>query len=190
MAVFQKYQGSPFLYSHSTGDIVGVKDPDGSEFFFERQHNYGVFFSTESQVDGLGSAVPMTFNVTAMSNGVYVAETSKIYVDRSALYNFQLSVHVHNTDTQAHTFEFWGKLNGTNIPNSLFPYTAPSSHGGAAGELTPSQNFFLQLNAGDYIQIYWITNDANVSIEYTAATGDKPAAPAILLTVSDVSEVA
>lgn len=34
MTTFQKYAGSPWLYDEVTGDIVGVKDPDGSEFMF------------------------------------------------------------------------------------------------------------------------------------------------------------
>lgn len=39
MACYMK-QGGQWLYDHSTSDIVGVKDPDGSEFFFARTSNY------------------------------------------------------------------------------------------------------------------------------------------------------
>lgn len=191
MAVFQKYQGSPFLYDHTSGDIVGVKDPDGSEFFFDRAKAHGVFLSTETQTDGVASATAMTFNNQVLSESVRVEESSKIYVDKTALYNFQLSTHVHNSDSQAHTFEYWGKLNGVNIPNSLFPYSVQSSHGGQDGQMTPSQNFFLQLNAGDYVEVYWTTNNVAVSIVYTGpqSNPDRPAAPAILLTVNETSSV-
>jgi len=175
--------GTPFLYDDA-GDIAGLRDPDGSELYLVP--NLGVMFATSTQTDGSG-AVPMAFGTQAISRGVTLAEGSKVYVDRTAIYEWQLSVHVHNADSQAHTFELWGRVNGVDIPNSRFIYSVPSSHGGSPGAIIPSQNFWLAQNAGDYVQIMWATDDPLVTIAYHAAEAGKPVSPSLLLTVKEIT---
>jgi len=185
MSVRQR-SGSAFLYDESSADIVGVRDPDGSEFFWARTPRLGAFFDTTTQTDGSG-AVAMTFNTQAISRGVTVVDGSKIYVDRAGLYEFQLSPHIHNTDSQSHTFSLWGRLNGQDIASSRFIYSVPSSHGGSPGALIPSQNFWLNLNAGDYVQVVWESNSTDVTIAYHAAESGKPVSPSLLLTVKEIA---
>jgi len=180
--------GSAFLYDDATDDIVGVRDPDGSEFFFARAPRLGVFFDTSTQTDGSG-AVAMTFGTQALSRGVSRVDSSKIYVDRAGLYEFQLSTHIHNEDSQAHTFQLWGRLNGADIPNSRFIYSVPPKHGSTPGALIPSQNFWLALNAGDYVQIMWAGDTADITIAYHAAETGKPVSPSLLLTVKEIATV-
>lgn len=175
--------GTPFVYDDA-GDIAGLRDPDGSELYLVPR--LGAFFDTTTQTDGSG-AVPMSFNTQALSQGVTVVDGSKVYVDRDALYEWQLSTHIHNSDSQAHTFELWGRVNGVDIPNSRFIYSVPSSHGGAPGALIPSQNFWLALKAGDYVQILWATDNAAVTIAYHAAETGKPVSPSLLLTVKQIA---
>lgn len=186
----QKYGGAPWLYDESTGDIVGVKDPDGSEFFFARSPDMGLFFDDTNQTDG-GAGTAMEFSTAVLERGITMVDSTKIYVRRSAWYNWQLSVHIDNADSQAHTFDLWGKLNGDDIPNSRFVYTVPSSHGGNPGTLIPSQNFYIYMSAGDYVEIHWSSDDGvNVQITHHAAETSpysKPAAPSLLLTVNEVA---
>ena len=180
--------GSAFLYETQSNDIVGVRDPDGSEFYWQRAPRLGAFFDTTNQTDGSG-AVAMTFNTTAISVGVSLVDGSKIRVDRAGLFEFQLSPHIHNTDSQAHSFELWGRLNNADIPNSRFIYSVPSKHGSTPGALIPSQNFWLNLNAGDYVQIMWETDNAAVTIAYHAAEPPKPVSPSLLLTVKEIADL-
>jgi len=181
--------GQTFLYDDND-DIVGVRDIDGSEFYFARKPDLGLFFDTTNQTDGSG-ALPVTFSTTAVSRGVRLVDSSDIYVDKAGLYNWQLSVHLHNTDSQAHYFELWGRKNGVDIPSSRFIYSVPSSHGGSPGTIIPSQNFWLQLLAGDYVQIMWATDNVGVTIAYHAAETEppaKPGAPSLLLTVDRIDD--
>jgi hypothetical protein len=180
--------GSTFLYDADSADIVGVRDPDGSESLWARQPNLGVLFDTTNQTDGSG-AVPLGFNTLALSRGVTLVDGSKIYVERPAIYEWQLSPHIHNSDSQAHTFELWGRVNNVDIANSRFIYSVPSSHGGSPGALIPSQNFWLSLNAGDYVQIMWAASNAAVTIAYHAAEVGKPVSPSLLLTVKEIASV-
>lgn len=175
--------GTPFIYD-DTGDIAGLRDPDGSELYLVPR--LGVFFDTGNQTDGSG-AVSMTFGTTALSRGVSLKTSSQIQVDRDGLYEWQLSTHIHNSDSQAHLFELWGRVNGVDIPNSRFIYSVPSSHGGSPGALIPSQNFWLALKAGDYVEIRWATDNAAVTIAYHAAEEGKPVSPSLLLTVKEIA---
>lgn len=182
--------GQTFLYDDTSDDIVGIRDIDGSEFYFARKPDVGVFMDLGNQTDGSG-AVALEFDTAVIERGVRLVDGNKVYVDRAGLYNWHLSVHLHNAAAQAHFFELWGRKNNSNIPNSRFKYSVPSSHGGSPGTLIPSQNFWLQLAAGDYVQIMWATDDAEVTIAYHAAeTGPPalPAAPSLLLTVNRIDD--
>lgn len=180
---------STFLYDDVSGDIVGVRDPDGSEFLWARAPRLGVFFDTTDQSDGVGGVTPMTFNTNPISRGVTVVDGSKIRVDRAGIYNWHLSVQIQNADSQDHSFDLWGVKNGETIPFSNFSYSVPSSHGGVPGRLVPSQNFWLELNAGDYVQIMWSSDSAQVSIQYTPVqtSPTRPATPSLLLTVQEIA---
>ena len=180
---------SYFLHDEASGDIVGFKDPDGSEVYFARAAKSGMFISSEDQSDD-DTPTTMTFNGTVLSNGVTVVDTTKVTVTTTAWYDFQLSVHLHNAASQDKLFELWGRLNGDDIPSSRFIYSVPARHGSDDGTIIPSQNFFLYLEAGDYVEIVWTTQDAvNVTIaKHDAETGEnpKPAAPSLLLTVNEI----
>lgn len=178
--------GSTFLYDGETSDIVGVRDPDGSELYLVPR--LGVFFDTSNQTDGSG-AVALSFGTTAISRGVSIVDGSKVYVDRSALYEFQLSPHIHNSDSQSHLFTLWGRVNGVDVPNSRFIYSVPSSHGGNPGALIPSQNFWLSLNAGEYVQMMWEVDNAAVTIAYHPAEVGRPVSPSLLLTVKQIAPI-
>ncbi len=182
--------GQTFLYDDVSDDIVGIRDIDGSEFYFARKPDLGVFLDLGNQTDGAG-ALPMEFDTVAITRGVRLVDNTKIYVDRAGLYNWHLSVHLHNTSSQAHSFELWGRKNGVDIPNSRFIYSVLSSHGGQPGTMIPSQNFWLQLAAGDYVQMLWATDNVALTIAYHAAEAGpptKPAAPSVLLTVNRIDD--
>ena len=176
---------STFLYDDVSGDIVGVRDPDGSEFYWARVPKLGVFFDTSTQ-SFESNPETMTFNTQSISRGVRLEDGSKIYVDRTGLYEFQLSTHIHNNDNQSHLFELWGRKNGVDIENSRFIYSVLSSHGGLPGALIPSQNFWINLNAGDYVQIMWSASNVEIEIAYHAAETGKPVSPSLLLTVKEI----
>lgn len=48
MSTRQKSQGSPWLYAETDGDLVGVKDPDGSELFWPNGVNENQQFAKAS----------------------------------------------------------------------------------------------------------------------------------------------
>lgn len=179
------------MHDAATGDIVGVKDPDGSEFFFARAANYGVFYDLSDQTASVNTPAAIRFDTPAMQEGVAIADATKITFSRGGKFSFALTAQIENSDSQAHEFYLWGRLNGVDIPNTLTRVTIPSSHGGINGALVLERSYFGSLDAGQYIQVMWMTDSASISLNYTSAQSgppELPATPSVGLLVHEVAK--
>ena len=114
----QKYAGAPWLYDETTGDIVGVKDPDGSEFYWSRAARIGSFYDTTDQTNSANTAKVVTINTTDISRGVSIVSGSRITVDRAGVYNIQFSAQFENSDVSDQDVSLWFKKNGVDIDQS------------------------------------------------------------------------
>lgn len=184
----QKYAGAPWLYDITTGDIIGVKDPDGSEFFWSRQERIGSFYDTTDQTNTANTAKVVTINTTDISAGVSIVSGSRITVDRAGVYNIQFSAQLENSDVADQDISVWFKKNGTDIDQSNTLVSVPSQHGGTPGHMVAAWNFWVSLSVTDYVEMYWSTTHTGTSIQaIPAQTGPvRPATPSVILTVNQV----
>ena len=180
---------SAFLYDAVTADIVGVRDPDGSEFFWMRAPHVGWFYDIEDQSDGANTATAMLFRQTDVSRGISIVDGSKITVSRSGVYNIQFSAMFSNPEATAYAVSFWLKKNGENVASTNTDLTVPTKHGSVNGKALASMNFFVEAQAQDYFQIMWSTPMNTVFIEHIdeQANPARPATPSIILTVNEVA---
>jgi len=151
---------------------------------------YGAFQDTTDQVAAdTTTAYPMTLNTTDYSNGVYVSNSSRMNVRNYGIYNLQFSAQLVNTDSQIHDIDIWFRKNGTNIASSNSRYSVPNSHGGVDGHMIAALNFFIELNANDYMEIMWATTSTLVTIEQLPAqtSPTRPATPSAIVTAQCVS---
>jgi hypothetical protein len=151
---------------------------------------YGAFQDSTDQVAAnTTTAYPMTLNTTDYSNGVYLSNSSRMNVRNYGIYNLQFSTQFVNTDSQIHDIDVWFRKNGTNIAGSNSRYSVPNSHGGVDGHLIAALNFFIELNANDYMEIMWATDDVTVSIQQlpTRTSPDTPATPSVIATMQYVA---
>jgi len=150
---------------------------------------FGAFQDSTDQTTTANTATVVTINTTDLSNGVTVESGSQITVKEGGVYNLQFSIQYINTDSQDHDVSLWFRLNGTNIANSNTELTIPSRHGSVDGRQVAAWNFVLALAAGDYVQLYWSTDNAAVSIQQIPAqtVPTRPATPSVILTVTFVS---
>lgn len=140
----------------------------------------GLFFSTSSQVIAVvNTGYPVEFNQTYLSNYVSVVDSSKLTVGIGGIYNFQYTGSVQSTSSSAKDVFMWIVRNGTAIGYSCAPYTLSGS--GTYGRL--NWNFSIDLQEGDYIQLYWGASDTNVSLVTVAASSPYPAIPASVCAV-------
>ena len=156
---------------------------------------YGAFQSGVDQTAVANTETVMTFNVTDHSNDVSlgtvtVPSTSKITVVNSGIYNLQWSGQFENTGNASHDVSVWIKVNGSNVlgSNSIVGMS-PRYSAGNYFHTIAAWNYFVQLNAGDYVELWWSTDNAAVSLQ-TYAAGTSPTRPttaSVIATLSFVS---
>lgn len=152
---------------------------------------YGAFSSNATQTTTANTATLMTLNTTDFSNQVSIA-SSKITAAIAGIYNLQFSAQIENLDNAPQDVYIWLRQNGTDIVGStgVVGLLARKNLGDPSHDIK-GWNYFVRLNAGDYIEIYWSTTSANVSIPYYAASASptKPSTQSVVATLTFVSSL-
>jgi hypothetical protein len=151
---------------------------------------YGAFSDFTSQTTTANTATLMALNTTDFSNTVTLVTGSKLTVANAGIYNLQFSAQLQNLDNAPQDVFIWLKQNGTDIVGSTGKVGMPArKSAGVPFHDIKGWNYFLSMNAGDYIQIYWSTTNASVTIETYAASGTptKPSTASVVATLSFVS---
>jgi hypothetical protein len=152
---------------------------------------YGAFQDTTDQTAASTTAAyAITFNTTDFSNGVYLSNSSRLNVRNTGLYNLEFSIQFKNTTNDSQDVEVWFRKNGTNIAasNSRFGLAARKSAGDPS-HIIGALNFYVELVAGDYVELMWKVSATSVSIEHYAAgtSPTRPATPSVITTMSYIS---
>ena len=154
---------------------------------------HGAFHDTTDQAaTSTTAATVVTFNTTDISNGVTLSNSSRLNVADSGVFNIQFSIQLKNTDNDSHDVDIWFRKNGTNVDNSNSRYHPPARKStGDPSHMIAALNFFIELNAGDYVEIMYKVGNLAVSLEHFAAssTPTRPAVPSVIATVSFVSNL-
>jgi len=136
------------------------------------------------------TAYALFFNTTDFSNEVSLANTTRMTVANAGIYNMQFSVQLENQDNAPKDVYLWLKQNGTDIIGSTGKVGMPQRK--AVND--PSHdikgwNYFLSMNAGDYVEVWWSTDGVNVTIPNYIATPlpTKPSTASVVATLSFVS---
>lgn len=151
---------------------------------------YGAFSSYTSQSTTANTATLLTLSNTDFSNEVSLQTGSKITVANAGIYNFQFSVQIQNLDNAPQDMYIWLRQNGTDIVGStgIVGFLARKNPGDPSHDIK-GWNYFLSMNAGDYIQVYWSPTIATLTIPTYAASGTptKPSTASVVATLSFVS---
>ena len=151
---------------------------------------YGAFSDFTDQTTTINTATLMGLSVTDFSNEVSLQTGSKITVANAGVYNLQFSVQLQNLDNAPQDVFIWLKQNGTDITGSTGLVGMPArKSAGVPFHDIKGWNYFLSMNANDYVQIYWSTTNVDVTIQTYAASGTptKPSTASVVATLSFVS---
>lgn len=143
---------------------------------------------TVSHTVTANTANAMTFDTVDYSNSCSLVSTSQLTVTYAGIYNLQFSTQFQNTDTQEHDLNIWLRKNGTDIAGSTGFVSVINKHGGVNGHTIVGWNFYVSLAANDYIQLYWSTTNAAVTIQAYAA-GTSPTRPTTASNVATLTFV-
>jgi hypothetical protein len=180
--------GALNIFARKLTSVLGsLFGPRGGKFM---NNPYGAFQSTVDQTAAAANtAYAMTLNTTDYANGVSVASSSRITVADSGIWNLQWSGQFENPDSQDHDVRVWLKINGSVVVGSTGFFAVPSKHGSVNGHALVGWNYFVSLNASDYIELWWETDSNLVSIQTYAASGSYPSTASLIATMSFVSNL-
>jgi hypothetical protein len=157
----------------------------GSAFYRwgNKLFNYGAFYSTTTQSGSTNVSQSMSYNNIDYSSGVSVVSGSRITLENIGVYNVQFSAQVVDTGAGDSTIRIWLKKNGTNVPNTATKIFLQSNK-----ELVAAWNWIVPATSpNDYYEIAWQTTDNDAHILYEAASGNYPAIPSIIVTVTQIA---
>ena len=157
---------------------------------------YGSFYDTTTQlapvVDGVPQIYRVKFNSTdvAATNGFSVVNDefgnpTRITASTTGVYNFQWSAQLQRLSggSSKHA-SIWIRINSIDVIGSTGNVTLQAN----AKYLLPAWNYFVQLNAGDYIQLMW-TQDDNIEILYEGPSVTPPYYPGTASVIATINQV-
>jgi hypothetical protein len=152
----------------------------------EQQKYYGEFTKTSNQSPAvINTAYALTFDNSDISEGISIGSpASRIVVVQSGLYQFDATVQISSSSSSAKTVWLWFRKNGTDVANSARLVTININNGYTA----VSMSEFFSLAANDRIEIMFAANDTAITVDNVAATAFAPAAPAVVLAVSQIQQ--
>jgi len=157
---------------------------DGGKFLYMPR---GLFYSTTNQsAAAINTGYPIEFENTYIGNGVSIAgaDNTQITVAADGVYNFQVTLQTAHTNSSAVQVWTWINKNGTDV-----------TYGGQQQTVVGNANqpvywnFSIDLTAGEYIEMYWATDDTTASLATEAPTTPHPGIPSAVVAVSFVSNL-
>ena len=143
------------------------------------------YFDTTTQTNPVANQVNL-FTYNSVESEFQITRgtpTSKIFVTNTGVYNFQFSAQLDKTGGGKDNIFIWPRINGVNVPNSATKVVIQ----GSTDEVVAAWNFVLIMEAGDYFELAWQSNDTNLIILAQSPASNYPAVPSIIMTVTWVS---
>jgi len=163
----------PVITSNQTGSFVSY---------------YGSFYHTASMINTVpGTANTMSLSTTDITYGVTVSGSinDKIKFANAGVYNIQFSAQMDKTSAGSDFITYiWIKQNDVDVPISN---TAITVLGGSNAKTVAAWNWYVNANAGDFVQIVWASAASDARIQYDASPAYGPAVPSLIVTANRVS---
>lgn len=151
----------------------------------------GSFYDVLQQVAvAANTAYSMIFRQTdaAATLGVTIANgtlgfPTRVTVPHTGVYNIAFSAQLQRVSGgSSQTVDIWLSKGGVNVANTNTKLTFQAN----SGFLVAAWNFFIKLNAGEYIELVWATSDVNIIMANEAANSLHPVTPSAILTINQV----
>lgn len=144
------------------------------------------------------TATLITCTTVDFTNGTSLDTSDGIHVSQDGIYNYQFSIQMANTDSQAHNSVVWLRVNGTDVVGTASKFDVPAKHGSSDGYVIAACNFYLTLNADDHVELWGATDQAKTGgttgvyyEAYAAQTSPyaRPSIPSVVATLTFVSNL-
>ena len=149
----------------------------------------GSFYSTETQTITGTTEEPylMYTEVTDISQGISVVDNTKFTVESGGTYNLIFSAQMDkSTYGSPSLIAIWLRINGEDVEWTAGEVGTPPA-------VTPSRiilgwNYLYNLNAGDYMELVWYSNNPNTIIKANPRDEELglPGVPSVAVTITQV----
>lgn len=152
---------------------------------------YGCFTNNTDQLSpSVGSTAVIVYDSTEEASGIYLASSSRLYVRNYGIYNVQFSIQLVNNANTIEYADVWFRVNGTDVPRSASRFDIPArKSAGVPSHVIGTVNTFIEMQAGDYVEIAGTTSSTDISLEHYDADVviPRPAIPSAIVTVQYIA---
>ena len=134
-------------------------------------------------------------SITANGSG----ELTRITPANAGTYNIQWSGQFQNPDNAIHDVDVWFRKGltsssgpGTDIPGSNGKIALPARKSALAGEeghIVAGWNFVLTITAGEYVEFYWMSDNALITLQAYPGALPPPSTASLIVTVTQQSGI-
>jgi hypothetical protein len=149
----------------------------------------GSFYSTETQtITGTTEESYLMYTeVTDISQGISVVDNTKFTVESGGTYNLIFSVQMDKSAyDEPSLIAVWLRINGEDVEWSAGEVGTPPTV--IASRLILGWNYVYNLNAGDYMELVWYSNNPDTIIKANPRNEELgiPAIPSVAVTITQV----
>lgn len=149
----------------------------------------GSFYSTETQTITGTTEEPylMYTEMTDVSQGISVVDGTKFTVESGGTYNLIFSVQMDKSSyVNPSLIAIWLRINGEDIEWSAGEVGTPAAV--IPSRLILGWNYVYNLNAGDYMELVWYSNNPDTIIKANPRNEGLgiPAIPSVAVTITQV----
>lgn len=147
---------------------------------------------TQTLTGGANVGIPVILRTTDTNatNGVSVVtdgtNLTRITVANAGVYNIMFSSQLANSAGSSQTVDFWLRKNGSTVAANIADTNGKVVLQSNTNFVMAAWNYFVALNAGDYIQLMWAATSTNITMVADPANAVHPATPSIILTVNQI----
>lgn len=141
-------------------------------------------YDTSDQTGSVSAATAIKLNTTDLTSGISIANDgsgnpTRITYAAAGVYMIAPSLQFKNTDTANHNATVWLRKNGSDISASATILNVPKAADGGASYFEGV--FYVQVTAGQYIEVMWLPDNIAVTLDYTAAGAIAPSIPSAIV---------
>jgi hypothetical protein len=150
---------------------------------------YGGWHSDVTQTGSISAGTAMTFDVQDVTDSITLVGGSRITVPITGVFNLQFSSQFKNVANEQHLVTIWLKVNGSDLGATGTQITVPARKtSNIYGYSVAAWNYFLDLNANDYVELFWLPEDTAVTMPALPASVSPayPSIPSVIVTINEV----
>lgn len=152
---------------------------------YDRAH--GAWQSNATQTGSISAGTLMTVNIADVTDGI-TANANAFTVPSTGVYNLQFSSQFNNPETTQEDVAIWVKINGTDVAGSSGVVTVPGRKNPATpGKSISGWNYYLNMTAGQYMQLAWQPTSANVTMTAVTTGTTYPSVASVIVSIGQIA---